>query len=612
MAMQPRISSGPRLAPLPIPQKPVSPLADALDVAARTAAAIDQSNRQTQQQVDSINHQLAVERQRDEDNALLLQQGAQWAQVQGRLEKRITDARQTHGPGGAGHVDVVRQILQEEVTAFEEGFGENERVRQRYYGNVAEVAAKYETRETLYATDQFAKAQGDNAESYLKTTENSLLLNPDPSRVEEAITLWGSMTDSMAMNDDLRGKANQQGRARIFGSFLSGLIESGQFEQADALLKSGKLNGVIDDIKPYMRKVDVERRAAAVAVEQQQADARDEVREGIKLVNEMRQRGEVPDAKMIESLYQRGGAVGLDPAELYSLRADAFIDSVNKQYNEAVDPTGARASAAVSRLAPKIANGTANGDEQIAYRQLQSIADARGKKAGAALRELVSQGPQGRMAALKQLQALPRGQRIIAGEEAGSGLGYLSLLPEHTQKYAIDGSEVRKARKDEFGKDDQVKAAFKQQLGGAAASLGGDYDDILNVAWDIYAGTLNGKGRAGWDAAHFDTAVRIAFGATKRPNGVLQGGLAKVRGQSVVLPEWKTASEFDQSLARLTFTGAVYADGSAASKGDILTNYRPEYYREDDKGQPIYRFIDGAGKPLRHKDGSLFDIVVAR
>lgn len=612
MAMQPRIAGGPRLAPIPVTQKPVSPLADALQVAAQAAARIDQSDRQTQLQVDAINHEIAMKKQRDEDDALSMQQAAKWAEAQGRIEKRIADARLEHGPGGQGHAERVREILREEVDAFDQGFLGNDRVRNRYFDNVASVAAKYETRETLYASDQFAKAQGENAETFLKTTVNALMLNPDPQRVEEAITLWDSLSESMALNDDGRAAVSKQGRGRIFSGFIDGLLEKGQYEQADALIKSGKLNGVLDDVQPYLRKIDVERRAAIVAQEQAAADAREEAREAIKAVEEKVRLGINPSPEELAAVRGQAVGAGLPEADIISLDGLGIQMGINRQYNEAVDPTGAKAAAAVTRLGGKIASGKASEAEQVAYKQLQGIAEARGKSAGAALREMASQGPQGRLQALQQLQTLPASQRFVAGQEAGEGLGFLAQLPAHTQRYAVDGTEVRKARKDEFGKEEVVRAAFRNQVGGVAATLGGDFDDIMNVAWDIYAGTMNSKGRTGWDQAHFDSAVRIAFGATKRQNGVMQGGIGNVRGKAVILPEWKTAAEFDQSLSRLTFKGAVYADGSPAQKGDVLRNYRPEYYRDDANGQPIYRFIDAKGKPLRHKDGAVFDIVVQR
>jgi hypothetical protein len=142
--------------------------------------------------------------------------------------------------------------------------------------------------------------------------------------------------------------------------------------------------------------------------------------------------------------------------------------------------------------------------------------------------------------------------------------------------------------------------------------MGGEYDNMMSVAWDIYAGQLNSRGASGWSEAEFDVAVKIALGATQRGNGVLQGGIDRVRGKQVILPAWKTAEEFDKTLSMLKFDGAVYANKQAASKADILNNYRPEYYDEDAAGQPLYRFIGPTGKALLHKDGSVYNLVVTR
>ncbi len=612
MAIQPRISATPRRSAIPITQTPVSPLADALDVAARTMGQMVQSDRQATQQVDAVNHQLAVKRQQDEDNALLLQQAAKWAETEGRIAVRIDEARRQHGPGGAGHVKSVQDIIAEEQTAFDAGFGQNERVRQRYTDNVAQTAARYETRETMYAADQFDQTQGKNSEAYLKATGNSLQLDPSLEKMDEATKLWDNIVVGMAANDDRKKEIYQKGRASLFGDFLTGLINTGKYDDAEKLIQSGKLNGVIDDVKPFVRSIETERNAARIAVEQQQADMRTEAREAVKAVEEKVKLGINPSQAEIAQVRAAAISNGLPEADIIALDGMGIQIGLNRNYNETADPLGIKASAAATRLGAKVAAGTASEAEQVSYAHLKGIGDTRAKARGAQLKEQAQQGIGGQAAVLAELRDMPAEQRYLAAEEAKSGLGQLALLGPRSQQYALEGREVRAARKDDFGKADDVKAAFARRIGGVASSLGGEYDNIQNIAWDIYAGELNGRGASGWDDAQFDVAVKIALGATKRDNGQLQGGVGRVRGKQVILPDWKTPEEFDKTLSMLKFAGAIYDNKEPASKADILTNYRPEYYADDAAGQPLYRFIAPSGKPLRHKDGSIYNLVVQR
>lgn len=612
MALQPRIASPARISRIPMPQSGPSPLADALGVAAQTATAMDQVERQADQQVSAIDHQLALKEQEEADNAMIVAQSAEFAKAQSRIDLKLGELRQSAKAWGIGHTAAAKQIIDEEVKTFDAAFGQNERVRQRFTANVVKVAASYETRETLYEKDLFAKAQGDAAETFLSETENALYLDPDPKKIEERMALWRTSTDALAMDENVRNAVRKKGETRIFGSFLEGLYAKGDYDAADALIKSGKLNGVVDDVEPFLRRGEAGRRAAQVAAEQAASDARESARASIRALEEKIKIGVNPSPKEIAAVRASAVAAGLPEADIIGLDGLGIQMGLNRDYGEAQDPTGAKAAAAVARIGAKIAAGTASEAEQVAYAHLKGVADERGKAFGASLKNAAGQGAQGRLAVLAQLSTLPKAQRFIAAEEVGEGLGFLSLLDDTPRKYAVEGREARLARKDEFGTDKEVKAAFKKRLGGVAATLGGDYDDVMGVSWDIYAGMLQSRGQTGWQPEYFDTAVKIALGATRREDGRLQGGVGRVRGHDVILPGWKTADEFDVSLSRLTFKGAVYANGKPASKADILSNYRPEYYREDSYGQPIYRFIDAAGKPLRHKDGAIFDVAVKR
>ncbi|WP_298599814.1 hypothetical protein, partial [uncultured Sphingorhabdus sp.] len=335
-------------------------------------------------------------------------------------------------------------------------------------------------------------------------------------------------------------------------------------------------------------------------------------RNAIKAIEEKVKLGINPTDAEIRAARAAGTASGLPEADIIALDGLGIQIGLNRSYSESADPLGINAGAAAARLGDKIATGKASEAEQISYAHLKGIADSRAKAQGSKLKEVAKQGIGGQMKVLAQLQQLPQEQRFAAAEEAKAGLGQLSLLPARTQQFALEGREVRAARKDEFGKAEEVKAAFRRRIGEIAPSLGGEYDNLQGIAWDIYAAEMNNRGATGWNEAQFEKSVKIAFGARVREDGVFQGGIGRVRGKQVILPDWQTPPEFDAAISKLTFAGAVYGNSQAASKADILANYRPEYYGDDARGLPLYRFISPSGYPLKHKDGSIYNIVVER
>ena len=147
---------------------------------------------------------------------------------------------------------------------------------------------------------------------------------------------------------------------------------------------------------------------------------------------------------------------------------------------------------------------------------------------------------------------------------------------------------------------------------GIAGTLGGGYRQVVDTARQIMAYNLASQGRSGWDEGMFRLALGTAMGATRRQNGLMQGGVQNVRGRPVELPEWQTAPEFDQALSRLDYGGAVYASGKAVDKADVLSHYTPRYYATDEQGRVRYHMLDQSGQALRARDGSAFVVYVRR
>ena len=608
MAIQPRISATPRRSAIPITQTPVSPLADALDVAARTMGQMVQSDRQAMQQVDAVNHQLAVKRQQDEDNALLLQQAAKWAETEGRIAVRIDEARRQHGPGGAGHVKSVQDIIAEEQTAFDAGFGQNERVRQRYTDNVAQTAARYETREIMYASDQFAKNAAQNGDSFIAATGNGLQIKPDDDKFRESLAMWSGLTKAMPMNEDAQTALYKKGEAELWGKYLTGLTTNGRYEDANKLIHSGGLNGIIDDVKPYLRSIEIERNEAARAVQEAAMLRREEARETAKQIDVRIDGGEIIDPQAMSAAAARMRAAGVKESEVIAFENKTVEARVNQTYNPQVDPMGTQASMAAQMLETKIFSGKASADEERRYKHLKKVADTRATEFGKSLKPTAAQGVQGKQAVLGQLAALPADQRYTAAEAAAPGLGQVAMIRfPVVQEAALQGMADLKANMKliDAGKAD---AAFRAATRTAGQQLSEDgRQQMIGVANGLYVHWL-GSGAAGqeFNPTLYQKAVRMAYGGYTK-DGEWHGGLGLYRGRSVELPDDYTDKKFDRVVSRMTFADAVYADKSAASKADVLQNYTPIFLRDDpDTGRPVYGFVNSNGDELKHKNGSAY------
>lgn len=235
-------------------------------------------------------------------------------------------------------------------------------------------------------------------------------------------------------------------------------------------------------------------------------------------------------------------------------------------------------------------------------RQLDKLIDSADTRETEQVRELMGKGVAGQTQALSMLTGSAEA-RYAKANKLEDGLGFVANLNTKAQTYALEGRELRKARPKDFGDDKQVRATVDAMVGPLGLALGGQYGELVDTAWSIMATSQARTGSAGFDADKLRMAVRIATGATHRPNGIVQGGIQRVRGKPVHLPENMTPDEFDAYMSRRDFSAGAYANGRPAQKADVLQNYRPEWAGDDPRGRPLYRFVDATGGVLANKGG---------
>jgi hypothetical protein len=585
-----------------------SAIAEGVAQLGQTLGRVADQDAQVQERIADSEARLELLERNRSDDELALAVAVEQAKSTQRL--RVFDEENRNK---ADYETLFGDKVDDEVSALTVMIGDNERIAARFAVPLEQMAQTEKADAKIYAMRVRSKAMNEGFKIQSETLANQAY--SDPTKVASGVVmLHDNVMNSSVIDDSLKPAILRELLEPVRLAQLRRGIDEGKFAEVRAQLDAGVFDTDLSHASKMrlLGEADVAENEAARAAQEAEMLQREAAREAAKQIDARIDGGEIIDPKTMGQAAAAMRAAGVKESEVIAFENKTVEARVNQTYNPQADPMGTQASMAASALEAKIFSGRATPDEERRYKHLKKIGDSRAKARGAQLKEQAKQGIAGQATVLSELRAMPAEQRFLAAEEAKPGLGQLALLGPRSQQYALEGREVRNARKDEFGKAEEVKAAFDRRIGGIKASLGGEYDNIMGIAWDIYAGELNGRSASGWNEAQFDVAVKVALGATKRDNGVLQGGVGRVRGKQVILPDWKTPEEFDKTLSTLKFDGAVYDNKQPASKADILANYRPEFYDDDAAGQPLYRFISPTNKPLRHKDGSIYNLVVQR
>jgi len=551
-----------------------------------------------------------LEAERDYDNQLIEKQ-VEFAQQQADFEILKNEDRQNGQPGHQGHAAAMRQWIDKAGEDFLGGI-EHQGLRQKF-------TARFEEWKTGRVVEADAFERISTTKLRVTQIQTGLKLMANRARDLDPVA-FGELQQEIATAERPEGvpadafMALQHDAGRMaWASFLEGRAPDVRLAMLDSGLADAFLSPEEKD--QLRRGGQIELKAERLEAEEAAKDARDAAREKLKILKGRIERLETVSPKDAEAVFAEARAAGIPASELEADVASYYDSRRNAPYGPDSDPTGARAARRIAELDAKRDSGQAlTPEDRRDYAALEGAAKARAREQGQALKAAAARGPAGQIDALNQIAQLPTAeQRFVAAQELGDGLnlGHIALLSSNSRTLAVNGRDVRKARPKEFGEKAVVEQRFARLVGVAGPALGGDYGAMQDLAWDIYAGMSNAAGDTGWNRTRFDTAVRVAFGATRRRDGRLAGGLGEFRERPVILPDNLTSDEFDVAVSRLTFADGVYADGSPARKGDILSRFRPEYAGMDADGVARYRMIGPDNKPLRMKDGSVFPVRVA-
>jgi hypothetical protein len=487
---------------------------------------------------------------------------------------------------------------------FVESLPDDEEVYDRIAPMVAQYSGRVRDQEHDWSRRQDAAIEGANLDKYNNGANNALAAGK-PTDLPAALAAVDTIVGATDLDPGIKAQLSHRYKAERVTATFNGMLARGETASAKALLANGMFDGFMDDGAKtnLLRQIDAAEQVSAREAELAKSRTRDEARDAIKAVKAKVKAGIAPAPSELQAVQRQATRAKLDAAELIDFGALAIKVQVNRTY------TG-RSADSMRRdrdaLAGKIGAGKATEAEQVMKAQLDDLVDIADDREVGALRDLARQGPAGKSQALATLTG-DAAARYDKAEKIEPGLGALANLGPKARIAALEGRETRKARPKDFGESRDVETAARKTLGPAiAGQLGGAYRTVVDTAWDIMAQGMAANGQSGFSAEGFRAALGTAMGATRRPDGYVQGGVQAVRGKPVWLPRWQTATEFDGQLSRTDFGGATYANGDPVAKADVLANYRADYVGDDADGAPLYHLVDGMGDALRGNDGSAF------
>jgi hypothetical protein len=587
-------------------------IADGVARLGQTVGGIAAQDAEVQDRVAASEHRLAVEERRRAIAAASADAFGRYAVFQGETAKALEEARLAAPPGAQGYAEKASTLIADRVAKFRDTLPEDDEIRQRFDPMLAEFGVRTESGERAFARDRWLKHQGAQIEQWETVTNNRVSAATDPGELEKSYAEVDALIASQDMDATTADALRSRLRASIGQSFIDGMFVRGEGERIDALDKAGFLDVMALDAAPIRKRIGQAREQAAIDAERQAAAAERAVKEQYDAFEAQIALGVVPTEAEFRAI---GQSIAVLPPEyavkLEGMRTGAAVNRATQGW------TAAQVGAEVNRITAKVATGNASKAEQMQRSFLQKRQAVLEDQEADQYKALLAQGPAGELQAVNSITGDAE-TRFAVAEKVKPGLGMVALLPDPlTRQTAIEGRDIRKARPQDFGKPDLVKRAIDAAIGPAIlAELGGNSGATRDLAWDIYTGIANRAGRSGFDpgspqdVAGMAEAVRIASGGRERRDGTKIGGIAKVRGKPVQLPDFMSAGEFRARIESLGFETAVYGDKAPARKADVIANYQPRWIGDDAAGNPVYHLFDAAGDVLMDKKGVPYPIVM--
>ncbi len=521
------------------------------------------------------------------------------------LSQEIAALEREPASGAAGHTDAVRKLLDDRRAEFMSTLPDDEEARARAAEQWDSYAARLLVRADGFEAGERVKKQGEDY-GVLQQNAHTLIYNtPTPEQFGAWRAQRDSLIENMELGDDDKASLRQADDSVAFSSLLAGLIDSGQHAQAEALRKDERFAGIIDFKSSQRFKALADNAAAVEAREKQMAQelAREELRKKIDGVKALIREGATDISSVdIGALVREASELGLDPAEQVTLQSLNVGVLVNQKFRDPqVLDAGIRAMEKLER------SGELDEKGQIQLRYMRERRDVIADTDSEQYKTGWDKGGRSRLQVVGQLYAMPpeRRERTMAAIGASGTAVRAMRLDRGAAMLAVSGAEARGADKDlvPTAKTDRerYRREFDTVTAGALADVTvPERQGIMDLALDLYAGTLQRENKKGWDEALFRASVQQALG---RKGG--RGGVGLWHGRGFLLPDWLTAKEYGRQVQQFDFA-------NAAEPADVVRRKYAPVAIDDGSGDVVYQYRDATGAWLGAKGGGIYRVRMAR
>lgn len=603
---------------MPIPQRGVAgreiarggqQLGDALFGGAMQERQLDERERQ-------VDHDLQMAELGRRRQAEIADAAGRFADIKGQLAVRAEELRVASQPGAVGHSAAFDTEVNSKLSEFAGTLSNDPEVQARFKPIVDSARSELTTREKAWEIGEFGKYQGAQWSKFADAAKVDLQATPTLEKLQQALDQSTDLIDGMGVPGNLRAALLDATHRDYVTTVLNAQIAGGPdgVKAAREILKGGMLDPFLTaEIKEklYLDADRADERARIVA-DRAEADAQRSAKQTLDGVQKLLDSGVEPTADQMK--LAEAAVAQLPPEQRVEYAVMETQLAVNRETRGlGVDEIRHRRDF----LRGKVDSGKSTQTEQMMLAAYDKRLDTAEDREAEDSKVNLGAGVTGRIAAVERLQGRDPETRFRVGEKTEEGLGFAASLPTAaSRRQAIEGADVRKNRKDLF--DDkankQMREAFRNNIGRVGNGLrGSEYAGREGLAMDLYAAHVARTGKTEFDRNLFWQYQNIAFGATRRGDGVYQGGLGTVNGGRVELPQEMTPAEFSSFIARSNWPTAVDSRGVKVDKSFITSKMVPVLDDISADGRTYYyQMVGPGGSTLQDKDGRPLRLPVPR
>lgn len=609
MALTPRLAQGPRLGSIPLPERGPS-IAEGLGAVVDAVGNARELDRQAARREEQLQYEAAMAEQAERRSTQISQGIVAMEEGRVAFERARDERRKTANL--TSYREDAGKAWDAWSAEFLAGLPADEEVRRHFTAPLARMGATYARGDDEWLGNQKAgldaQALTDMANSHAVEAMNGYRKTDE---IAARRATFMEFLATKALDPTRRALVVEAYERSVRSAVLDGAENAGDTATLDALAGDAGFMSLLgkDATDAARDRSAALKRAQAAAAEAAAEAAREKAQEGLDTVEAVIETGGVVAQKDVDAAIANARAAGVDQSKIVKAAGAVATQAVNRQYGPQADPDGSKTRARLMQL--NNAGRPLTSEENMEYQRLQAIQGKRRESDAALLKPMAGKSPAGDLQVFGELDKRRRDDRFAVAEEVRPGMGYFGLLSGPTRQAAVEGYYDLKANPDlikvkpgkQGGMVDPTKEAMRAHLGIVAAQMPESaVEGYRTVANAIYVKLQKDAGASGWNPERYRFAINKAMGATRGADGQWRGGMGLVQNRHVWLPDWASAREVENQIARNPFAMATYDGTRPAAKADILKHFTPILDEGGGPGEPaFYRFVDAAGKELTKK-----------